>query len=30
MEELVGTCRRDIPRAFESNDYTHRVEDALK
>ncbi|MDP6779290.1 MAG: AAA family ATPase, partial [Candidatus Latescibacteria bacterium] len=30
MEELVGTCRREIPRAFESDDYTHRVEDALK
>jgi hypothetical protein len=28
MEELVGTCRREIPRAFESDDYTHRVEDA--
>ena len=30
MEELVGTCRKEIPRAFESDDYTHRVEDALK
>lgn len=30
MEDLVGTCRREIPRAFESDDYAHRVEDALK
>ena len=30
MEELVETCRREIPRAFESQDYTHRVEDVMK
>ena len=30
MEELVETCRRGIPRAFESQDYTHRVEDVMK
>ena len=30
MEELVDTCRSEIPRAFESDDYTHRVEEVMK
>ena len=30
MEEIVDTCRREIPGAFESDDYTHRIEDVLK
>ena len=27
MDQLVETCRARIPNAFESDDYTHRVED---
>ena len=30
MDELVDTCRREIPSAFDSDDYTHRVEDVMK
>ena len=30
MDELVDTCRREIPRAFESDAYTHRMEEAMK
>ena len=30
MDELVDTCRREIPSAFESDDYTHRMEEAVK
>ena len=30
MEELVDTCKREIPRAFESDEYTHRIEEAMK
>ena len=30
MDELVATSRREIPRAFESDDYSHRVEEAMK
>lgn len=30
MDELIDTCRRDIPKAFESDDYTHRIEDVAK
>ena len=30
MEELVDSCRSEIPRAFESDDYTHRVEEVMK
>ena len=29
MEQLIETCRARIPNAFESDDYTHRVEDAM-
>ena len=25
MDNLVDTCRREIPKAFESDDYTHRI-----
>ena len=30
MDELVDTVRRDIPRAFESNEYTERMEVAMQ
>ena len=30
MEELVDTCRREIPRAFEGDDYTHRIEEEMR
>ena len=30
LEEIVGTCRREIPGAFESDDYSHRIEDVMK
>ena len=29
MEELVQTCQRDIPRAYEADDYVHRVEEVM-
>ena len=29
MEELVDSCKREIPRAFESDEYTHLTEDAI-
>ena len=29
MDQLVDTCRARIPNAFESDDYTHRVEDVM-
>ena len=30
MEDLVDMCRREIPSVFESDDYSHRVEDVMK
>ena len=30
MDDLVDMCRREIPGAFESDDYNHRVEDVMK
>lgn len=30
MEELVDSCGREIPRAFETEDYAHRVEEVMK
>ena len=30
MDDLVNTCRREIPRVFESDDYTHRVEEVVR
>ncbi|MCH7787774.1 MAG: AAA family ATPase, partial [Chloroflexi bacterium] len=30
MEDLVDNCSRDIPAVFESDDYTHRIEDVMK
>ena len=30
MDDLVDTCRREIPRAFESDDYAHSVEEVMK
>ena len=30
MDDLVDTCRREIPRVFESDDYTHRVEEVVR
>lgn len=30
MDELVDTVRRDVPRAFESEDYTERVEAVMQ
>ena len=30
MEELVGICRREIPRAFESEEYGRRMEEAMR
>lgn len=29
MESLVDSCRAEIPGAFESDDYTHRVEEVM-
>ena len=29
MDELIQTCRADIPAAFESDDYTHRVQEVV-
>ena len=30
MEEIVDACRCEIPGVFESDDYTHRIEDVMK
>ena len=30
IDDLVDSCRREIPSAFESDDYTHRVEEVMK
>jgi lon-related putative ATP-dependent protease len=30
MEELVSTCKREIPNAFESDEHTHRVEEVMQ
>ena len=30
MDDLVETCQREIPAAFESEDYSHRVEEVTK
>ena len=30
IEELVHTCRREVPSVFESEDYAHRVEEVMK
>ena len=30
MDDLVDVCRREIPVVFESDDYTHRIEDVMK
>ena len=30
MNDLVDTCSRDIPGVFESDEYTHRIEDVMK
>ena len=30
MDDLVDTCRREIPKAFESDGYTHRLEEVMK
>ena len=30
MEELVGICRREIPGAFESDEYGRRMEEAMR
>ena len=29
MDQLTETCRAEIPAAFESDDYTHRVEEVM-
>ena len=29
MDQLVETCRAEIPAAFETDDYTHRVEEVM-
>ncbi len=29
MDELIETCQAEIPAAFESDDYTHRVEEVM-
>ena len=29
MEQLVETCREEIPAAFDSDDYRHRIQDVL-
>ena len=30
MEDLVGNCRREIPNAFDSDFYRHRMEEVMK
>jgi lon-related putative ATP-dependent protease len=30
MEDLVAGCRAEIPKAFESEDYSHRIEEVTK
>ncbi|MCH8205528.1 MAG: AAA family ATPase [Chloroflexi bacterium] len=30
MSDLVDGCRQEVPKAFESDDYTHRVEEVVK
>ena len=30
MEDLVRSCRQEIPKAFESDDYTHRIAEVMK
>ena len=30
MNDLIDSCRRDIPGIFESDEYTHRVENVMK
>ena len=30
MDDLVETSRREVPRAFESDDYSHRVDEVMK
>ena len=30
MDELVDTCGREVPKAFESDDYTHRLEEMMR
>ncbi len=30
MDDLVRSCRADIPKAFESDEYTHRMEEVMK
>ena len=30
MDDLVDTCRREISKAFESDGYTHRLEEVMK
>ena len=30
MNDLVDGCRREIPSAFESDDYSHRIEDVMR
>jgi hypothetical protein len=30
MEDLLGSCRREIPNAFESDYYRHRMEEVMK
>ena len=30
MDELVETCRTDIPAAFESDDYSHRIQQVME
>ena len=30
MNDLVDSCRREIPSVFDSDDYTHRVEEVMR
>ena len=30
MDELIESCSREVPRAFETEDYTHRIEEMMK
>ena len=30
MHELIDSCRLEIPKVFESDEYTHRVEEVMK
>ena len=30
MDQLTSACRREIPRAFDTDDYSHRIEEVMQ